>query len=66
MKTADLIHSILMEDEDREEGDFSAKFDAALADLVAKGMIIEHREEGKEPSYEIAPAGVAALGIKLN
>jgi predicted MarR family transcription regulator len=53
-------NAIDLNDDDREE------FEIALANLIAKGLVIENKAEGKEPTYEIAPAGVAALGIKLN
>lgn len=48
------------------ERDLDDEFDDALDSLIEKGMIIVHYEEGKEPTYEIAPAGIVALGGKLS
>ena len=39
----------LIDDDDVEE------VEAALARLVADGIVIVHIEEGKEPIYELAP-----------
>jgi hypothetical protein len=50
----------------QNDDELDDEFEEALANLIAKGMIIEHKVEGQEPSYEIAPAGVVALGKKLN
>lgn len=40
--------------------------DEALASLVAKGMVIMTMGDDGQQHFEIAPAGVQALGVKLN
>lgn len=42
------------------------EIDEALANLVAAGMVIMTVDKDGTQQFEIAPAGVVALGIKLN
>jgi len=51
---------MVIDQEDQDE------FDEALLNLVNMGMVIMTIDDKGVQQFEIAPAGVQALGIKLN